>query len=628
MSTSSTSSYGSAASQTIANSLSSATGLNSGMDISGIITKLIAIDQQPIDSMQSKIADIKKQQSAHASLQSKAASLLTAIKSLSARNFDGTTIFDKMATTTTNSAIASATAVSGAAAQTITLEVKALPTQTKAASTTLVGKFDTTASLSQLGITSGTFTVYRNNSPHTITVDATKTIGDVFNDISTEFGGDITPSIVNGKINLAYTGGAATSIQMGSGGDTSNFLTKTHLDTGVNDGTGNITASQGMTTFSTSTTLSASSDLNTAILDGTFSINGVSFDTTGKSMSSILTEINSSGANVTASFNGTTNKFELNSKATGSVFINLVNGTGNFLTSMGLINGTDSTTSQTIGGNAKFVLNGTTMYSTTTSVNQNVTGLTGITLNLASASPGTTMQINVAQDTTSISDAVTSVVNAYNSLISAIDTQTDSTSDSALLKGNNGLRDFRNTLRKLFASSITGLSNTKYTSLQDMGITTGAVGTGVASKGSPLLKFDATKLKEALSADPLSIKNLFIGQNLTGTQNGGLGDDNMEGALTKIQHLLADQKYTDGNGGYGALYAGTGETNQGIFTSYQTSAAKRIKALNDSVARAQDRLSLKQIRLQQQYQHMDSLIGQYQQQGSAVSSMIRSLSSS
>jgi len=625
MSTSSTSSYGSAASQTIANSLASSTGLNSGLDISGIISKLIAIDQQPIDAMQTKITNIKKQQSAHASLQSKTTTLLTAIKALSARNFDGTTIFDKMTASTTNSAIASATAVSGAAAQTINLEVKSLPTQTRAASTSLVGKFDTTASLSQLGISSGTFTVYMNNTPHTITVDATKTVGDVFSDISTEFGGDITPSIVNGKVNLAYTGGATTSIQMGSGGDTSNFLTKTHLDTGVNDGSGNITSSQGMTTFSTSTTLSASTDLNTTITDGTFSINGVSFNTTGKSLSTVLTEINSSAANVTATFNSTTNKFELSSKATGSVFINLANGTGNFLTSMGLVSGSDSTSSQTIGANAKFVLNGTTMYSASTTVNQNVTGLTGITLNLASASPGTTMQVNVSQDTSSITGAVSSVVSAYNALISAIDGQTDSTSDSALLKGNNGLRDFRNSLRKLFASTVSGLTNTKYTSLQDMGITTGAVGTGVASKGSPQLQFDSAKMIAAMNADPLTVKNLFIGRNLTGTQNGALGDDNMEGALTKIQHLLADQKYTDSGGGYGALFAGTGETNQGIFASYQTSAAKRIKDMNDSISRAQDRLSLKQIRLQQQYQHMDTLIGQYQQQGSAVSSMIKSL---
>lgn len=625
MSTSSTSSSGTVASQTIANSLASATGLNSGMDISGIISKLIAIDQQPIDAMQDKITAIKQDQAAYTSIQTKANTLLTAIKSLSTRNFDGTTIFDQMTTSSTNTGIATATATNGAAAQTINLEVQALPTQTRASSTNLVGKFDTTASLSQLGISSGTFTIYMNNTPHQITVDATKTVGDVFNDISTEFGGAITPSIVNGKVNLAYTGGSSTSIQMGSGGDTSNFLTKMHLDTGVNDGTGNITGSQGATTFSTSTTLSASTDLNTPITDGTFSINGVSFDTTGKSLSSLLTEINSSGANVVANFNSTTNKFELSSKGTGSTFISLANGTGNFLTSMGLVNGADSTTSQTLGANAKFVLNGTTMYSTSTTVNQNVTGLTGVTLNLAGASVGTTIQLGVTQDTSSITGAVSSVVSAYNAVISAIDTQTDSTSDSALLKGDNSLRTLRNTLRTLFTSTVSGISNSKYTSLQDMGITTGAVGTGVASKGSPTLQFDSSKMIAALSADPLSVKNLFIGRDLTGTQNGGLGDDNMEGTLTKIQHLLADQQYTDSGGGYGALYAGTGETNQGMFISYQTSAAKRIQSLNDSISTAQDRLEKKQTLLEQQYQNMDTLIGQYQQQGSAVTSMINSL---
>jgi flagellar capping protein FliD len=617
---------GSVASQTIANSLASATGLNSGLDISTIISKLIAIDQGSIDAITARKTDISKQQAAYTAIQTKTSDLMTAIKKMTNRNFDGTTIFDQMTTSSSSPTIASATVATGAAAQTINLEVQALPTQTRAASTGLVGKFDTTASLSQLGITAGQFTMYLNNTAHTFTLDPTKTVGDVFNDISTEFGGAVTPSIVNGKINLAYTGGAATKIQFGSGADTSNFLTKMHLDTSINDGTGNITASQGATTFSTSTVLSASGDLNTAVTDGTFTINGVSFDTTGKSLSQMLTDINASSANVVANFNSTTNKFELSSKATGSTYISMANGTGNFLTAMNLVSGTDSTTSQTLGANAKFVLNGTTMYSTSTSVNQNVTGITGVTLNLNAASVGTTVQIGVAPDTGSLTTAVTDIVAKYNAVISAIDTQTDSTSDTALLKGDSRLKDLRNTLRTLFTSNVSG--TTTYTSLQQMGITTGAVGTGAVSKGSPQLQFDSAQLIAALTTNPSTVKKLFIGRDLTGTQNGGLGDDNMQGALTLISHKLSDQLYTDGGGGYGALYGGTGDSNQGMFASYQTSAAARIKSLNDSISRAQDRLALKQTRLQQQYQAMDTLIGQYQQQGTAVTSLINSLKSS
>jgi flagellar hook-associated protein 2 len=627
-SSSSISSVGTVASDTIAQSLASSTGLNSGMDISGIISKLIAVDQQPIDDMQTQVQSIQQQEQAYTAIQTKASTLLTSIEALTTRNFDGTTIFDQMATTSSNTAIATATTGSGAAPQTINLEVDSLPTQTKAASTGLVGKFDTTASLSELGVSSGTFTIYVNNQAKQITVDATKTVGDVFNDISSQTGGVVTPSIVNGKVNLAYSGGSSTSIQLGSGGDTSNFLSKMHLDTANDDGSGNITASLGTTTFSTSTTLSSSTDLNTPVTDGTFSINGVSFDTTGKSLSTVLTEINSSSANVVANFNSTTNKLELSSKNTGRTYISLANGTGNFLTAMGLVNGSDSTTSQTLGTNAKFVLNGTTMYSPTTTVNQNVTGLTGITLNLNSASVGTTTQIGVALDTTTISNDVSAVVTSYNAVISAIDTQTDSTSTTSLLKGDSNLENLRNSLRELMTSAVSGLSNSSYTSLQDMGITTGAVGTGAVSKGSPTLQFDSSKLTAALASDPLTVKKLFIGQDLTGAQNGGLGDDNMQGTLTLVQHLLSDQKFTDGGGGYGALYAGTGDTNQGLFASYQTSAQNRIQALNDSISQATDRLNQKQTLLEQQYQNMDTLIGQYQQQGSAVTSMIKSLSSS
>jgi flagellar hook-associated protein 2 len=627
MSTSSSSvtGSGSVASSTIANSLASSTGLNSGMDIDGIISKLIAIDQQPIDAMTAQQTAIKQQQAAYTAIQTKTSALMTSIKNLTNRNFDGTSLFDSMTTSSSNATVATATAVAGSAAQTINLEVKSLPTQTRASSTGLVGKFDTTATLSQLGVTAGSFTMYVNNQAHTYNVTASQTVGDVFNAITADFGTDITPSIVNGKINLAYTGGSATNIQFGSGSDNSNFLSKMHLDTAINDGTGNITASQGATTFSTSTALSSfGSELNTPITDGTFSINGINFDTTGKSLSQVLTDINSSSANVVANFNSTTNRFELSSKNTGSSLIKLADGTGNFLTAMNMINGSDTTSSQTSGKNAQFVLNGITMYSTSTSVNQNVTGLTGITLNLNQALVGTTLQLTVASDTSTISSAVSDVINKYNAVITAIDAQTDSTSDSALLKGDSRLKDLRNTLRTLFTSKVSGVSST-YDSLQQVGITTGAVGTGAANKGSPQLQFDSSKLLSALAADPTSIRKLFIGRDLTGSQNGGLGDDNMEGSLTKISHLISDQLFTDGKGGYGALYAGTGTSNQGLFASYQTSAQSRIQALNDSISRAQDRLALKQTRLRQQYEAMDTLIGQYQQQGTAVNSLINSL---
>ncbi len=622
-------------SSTIANSLASSTGLNSGLDIDGIITKLMAIESQPITTMQDRQKTIKQKMSAYSTIQGKANDVLVAVKKMTSRNFDGTNLFDNMTAASSTASIATATVAAGAASQNLTLEVKSLPTQTKAASTSQVGKFDNATVLGDLGITDGTFTMYVNGATHTYTVASTQTMGDLFNAINADFPGpgsptvpQITASIAGGKVSMAYTGGAATDIRFGSGSDTSNALAKLQLNTAVDNDTDTITGSRVVTAFSTSMTLSgASAYLNTPITDGTFSINGVSFDTTGKSLSTLMTEINgSASAKVTATFNTASNRFELVSKDSGSALISLSDGTGNFLTSMGLVNGADTTTSQTSGKNAEFVLNGVTLYSTSATVDESVTGLSGITLNLKQASPGNTTQITIQKDTAGIVAAVKDVITKYNAAMTAIDQQTDA-KNGGLLANESRIKTLRNSLRNLFTSQVAGITGA-YDSLQQVGITTGAVGTGLATNGSPQLQLDESKLTSALVADPTTVRKLFVGQDLTNALDGSSGDDNMEGALTRVSHLLSDQIYTDGTGGYGALYTGTTDSDKGLFASYQASQQKLIDSLNESIQRTQDRLSLKEDRLRKQYTAMDQLVGQYQQQGNALAGLINSLKNS
>lgn len=619
-------------SSTIASSLASSTGLNSGMDIDGIITKLMAIESQPITNMQTQQKAIKQKMSAYSTIQGKVNDVLVAVKKLTTRSFTGTTLFDGMSSTSSSDSIATATVAAGSASQNLSLEVKSLPTQTKASSLSQVGKFDNSTTLSDLGITDGTFTMYVNGSAHTYTVAGTQTMGDLFTAINNDFPGpgsptvpQITASIVGGKVSMAYTGSPTTDIRFGSGSDSSNALAKLQLNTAVDNHTGTITASRVVTAFSTSMTLSgASAYLNTPITDGTFSINGVSFDTTGKSLSTLMSEINSSAAaKVTASFNTASNRFELISKDSGSALINLADGTGNFLTSMGLVNGSDVTGSQTAGKNAEFVLNGVTLYSTTTTVDENVTGLAGVTLNLKQASPGTTTQITIQKDTASIVAAVKDVITKYNAAMTSIDQQTD-TKNGGILGSESRIKSFRNTLRGLFTSAIGGISGA-YDSLQQVGITTGAVGTGISTSGSPQLQLDESKLTSAIAADPAMVRKLFIGQDLTGALDGSSGDDNLEGAFTRVSHLLSDQIYSDGTGGYGALYAGTTDNDKGLFASFQASQQKLIDSLNDTITKTQDRLDAKEERLRKQYAAMDQLVGQYQQQGNALSGLINSL---
>src|SRR5688500_12409626 len=140
------------ASTSIASSLASASGLNSGLPISDIISKLMALEKQPIASMQARQKTIQSQKTAYTSVQGKVNDLLVSMKKLTARDFSGNTLFNGMSATSSNSDTATASAAAGASAQTINLEVKSLPSSTKASSTGLVGKFDNSALLSDLGI--------------------------------------------------------------------------------------------------------------------------------------------------------------------------------------------------------------------------------------------------------------------------------------------------------------------------------------------------------------------------------------------------------------------------------------------------------------------------------------------
>lgn len=612
--------------------LAAATGFNSGLPINDIITQLLTIERRPINLMSTKQDDIRKQMNTYSLVQGKVNDLLTSIKKLTSRTIDGFTAFDTMTSASSDDKIATATTTAAAAAQSLTLEVKTLPTQTKATSTNLVGKFDDNTLLSDLGIGDGSFTLYVNGAATSFNVTAGQTIGSVFSDINAAFPAgnpsvpQVTASIVNGKVSLAYTGGNATTISFGTGGDTSNFLKKLHLTTAINNGTDTITASQGNTTINLNQPVSdAAANLSTAVTDGTFRVNGVSFDTTGKSLSQLVTEINASAAKVTASFNTSTNKLTFLSKDSGSAMIALNEDSGNFLTAMGLVNGTDTTSSQTAGKNAEFVLNGETFYSTSTTVDETVTGLTGVTLNLKKSQPGTEIQVTVRKDTDSLKSAIKDVIDKYNTAIGYIDDQTNAKNNGVLAKEVR-LKSFRSDLRGLLTSQIAALSGTAYDSLQQIGITTGAIGSGISTGASPKLQLDESKLDAALAADAASVKKLFIGQDLTGDQNGGVGDDNMEGTFTKVFHLLADQTYTDGSGGYGALYNGGSDSQKGLFAAYQASAQKRIDDLNKSIQRAQDRLDLKEKTLRQQYQAMDKLVGQYQTQGNALNGLISSMS--
>jgi flagellar hook-associated protein 2 len=141
------------------------------------------------------------------------------------------------------------------------------------------------------------------------------------------------------------------------------------------------------------------------------------------------------------------------------------------------------------------------------SASNTVTGVvSGLTLNLAGASPGTEVDISAAPNTEQISAAVTSFVNDYNTVVSSLNSQFtyDSTS------GNSGplAEDF--TVQSLQSQLLSAISY----SGNSGSVTLGSLGISMNNDGT--LAVDSGTLNNALQNNFSAVQNFFQGT----AQNG------------------------------------------------------------------------------------------------------------
>lgn len=579
------------------------TGLASGINTGDIIDKLMSIERRPIDQMSAQKAKINLQQTQMDGLQDRVTKLNTAIKTLTAPSVLDDDPFEKKSTASSNESLVTATATDDASVQSFTVQVTSLATATRASSVTGLGQVITGATpVSQLAggnVTAGNFTIYVNGAATTIAVDPTlDTVNDILTDIQGVAGITGATVTAGGQIQITFAGG--TNVQLGANGDTTNFLRSTFLSTGVRTGT-SITSAIGLSSINLTADIenNALARLQTAVAAGsTFTIGTASFSTGGgKSLADLINEINTnSDAGVTASYNMATNKIDMIAKETGSDLITLADTAGNFLTAMGLISGGDTTASQTAGVNAVFKLNGTTLYSNSNNVTENVTGLAGITLDLNQASPGTDVTITIDRDTEPLIEAIKDFITQFNSVMTFIDQQTDSESKTAQLKGDGGLRRFKSQLRTTVTDYVASL--TKYSSLPLIGISTGAV-TGAAAASSQL-QFNESTFEAALNDDSTEVKSLMVGAS---------------GIFTQLF------TYTDA-----ALHDDPDDSLDGLFPARKNSNDARIKDIDDAIERMQTRLEKREQFLRAQFNAMEQLISQSNSQGAALTNLANQLS--
>lgn len=356
-------------------------------------------------------------------------------------------------------------------------------------------------------VTSGTVTI----NGFQITIDPSRSLKELFQDISDQTGGAIEASYdtETDRITLSRVGGGA--IILGSATDTSNFLQSAKL---YNSPTGEGPLISAGAVGSTRVNVALdSANLATAIdtgLDGggqpnatgTFSINGVdiTFSMTD-TLSDVLKRINDSDAGVFASYDAIQDRFVLASKATGDIGIAAQDQQGNFLSALGL---SDATLER--GRDALFSVNGGgTQRSRSNTITGDISGITGLTVTALQEGASTTVTVN--SDTAKVRQAIEAFVEQYNKVQSMIDSQTAVNIDksgkvtAATLSNQSEVDEIASRLRGTMFAPVSGLTGT-INQLEKLGYTT-------SGDNNSLRLEDPEKLDAALANDLDDVLEFF-----------------------------------------------------------------------------------------------------------------------
>lgn len=593
-------------------------GLGSGLNYDSWIEELVALKQDKIDAVSAEVKAVGKQEKALATIESDYENLLTAIENFTTA-LSAEDVFNQKTVTSSSEAV-TATVTAKASAQNVSVSVVQLATSTEAESTyNVASKASASSKLSSISdgaYEAGTFTLYVNGQANKLTLTSDSTLQDVLTSINGDGGSitgieGVTATLEDGKLTISADSGYTVTV--GSSSDTSNFSDLMSLTRNTETGA----YSSSKTIFDTDTSGSItktnfanSTGTDVQVTKGTFSIGDVEFtidDST--SLDDIINDINKSDAGVTAAWDSNKGTLTLTSNEEGAINIDIEAGTSNFTDVMGLTNSSWTTTvadgsttvtldstklitdSQTLGTNAILTVNGTTITSSSNTVSSAVSGITGLTLTL-NTTTSSAAKVSVVQDTTTIVNAITSLVNSYNTAISDTD---EATATDGELYGESVLSSMRNKIRNLITTSIGG--DNVYKTLASIGITTGAIGTSVNDDTNKLI-INTEKLTAALEDNPDAVKKLLV------------GDSTSNGVLNKIQTVL--ENATDATKGY--------------FTTREDSYEKKIGRLNDKVEKMTDDLDKYRTQLEAKFSVMDELISSLESNASIFDSYFNSKS--
>lgn len=585
-------------------------GLASGLDTDSWVSALVSAKKESwVKPLEEQQTELNYQKTAINSVKSTYSALLTATQTFTDSKF-GTAkdIFSSNSVSVSDTKKVGASVTNSTPRQNISMQVLQLASPTKVASAfsvaSAIDENTLVSSISSGSVTPGSMSFYVDGKRFSVDVELGNTLGEIadkMKQVAVDDNGNslIDVSFEDGKFTVSSANGDA-KIRIGANADTSNLMSALALKSNE-DGT--VSSAYSISSVDLTKPLTSvesgffkydeNGEKVPAITEGTFTIGGAEItinDTT--SMNELISKINSANnSNATAFYDSVQNKIVLTSKQDGAFNVNIEGGSSNVMDVLGLTqNGDIIPETQTLGQNAKVIINGSTIESYSNTLTSEVTGIAGLTLDLKSTTKeNESVQITVGQNTDSIVSEVETLVKAINEMINASD---KATASGAALQYDNTINSLRSDIRVSLTTAATG--SEQYKTLASIGITTGKVGTSVEANTNQF-QIDKDKLIEALKTDPQAVKDLLIGNS----------EKEITGVIQNVQDIVND-----------AL-----DAEKGFFTNRETTITSQISNITARIETKNNQLLAYQERLQLQFQKMESQISKLQSQQSQMSAI-------
>jgi flagellar hook-associated protein 2 len=285
-------------------------------------------------------------------------------------------------------------------------------------------------------------------------------------------------------------------------------------------------------------------------------------------LADVRDKINAAGGGVRASIvtDSSGARLVLSSSSTGAENGFKVTGTGGGAAfSYEATDGSSPMTRTQVAADAKAKVNGLDITSASNTLSDVVQGLT---MNLTKVTDPSTIQVNVAQDNTTMKASIQAFVTAYNTLSSSLKSQTkydEATKTAGTLQGDSTAVALQRQLRSMISSPSDASS--VFTTLSQVGVEMQADGS---------LKVNDTKLTGALSSNLQEVKKLFANSSTSTT------DTSTDGIARRMRLfgdtvLGTDGMLTTRSKGLSSTLSAN-QKQQDVYTQRLESTEKRIRA--------------------------------------------------